>query len=89
MIPLPKTLKDAAEDAFHNNALLAAISLQDREQAAQWYENVAAQTGGSLAKLAWLYNLERVKFLRGQVTRITRNAPTFADEIGYFQGGKP
>lgn len=87
MTPLPGVLKKAAEDAFHNNSLLALISSEDREQAAQWYEAFAMQTVGSQADLASLYNLERAKFLRGQVARIARSAPVFAAEIGYGQTG--
>jgi len=88
MRPLPTKLKDAAEDAFQDNALLAAISLRDREQAAQWYADCAARVVGTRAELARLYNLERAKFLRGQVSRIADTAPNFAREIGYVAGDK-
>jgi hypothetical protein len=83
MTPLPAQLKKAAEDAFHDNFLLYAISPEDRELAARWYEDFAALTVGNRAELARLYNLERAAFLRGQVARIARNAPDFAVEIGY------
>jgi len=87
MIPLPERLKMAAVAAFHNNSLLSAISPPEREQAAQWYEGVAAQTVGTRLALARLYNLERAKFLRGQIARIAHDAPKFAAEIGYSQTG--
>ncbi len=87
MIPLPTGLKRAAEDAFHDNSLLIMLSLEEREQAAQWYEAFAAQTVGDRADLARLYNLERARFLRGQVARIARRAPDFAVEIEYQQAG--
>jgi hypothetical protein len=41
MTPLPEKLKRTAEDAFHNNSLLALMSLEEREQAAAWYEAYA------------------------------------------------
>ena len=90
MTQLPIDLKDAAEDAFQENTLLSNLSPPEREQAAQWYEAVAARTVGIRSDLARLYNLERAKFLRGQVTRIAPDAPEFAREIDYFStGGKP
>ena len=85
MIPLHQPLKKAATDAFVDNTLLDAISLADREQAEQWYENFAEQAGGTYSDLARLYNLERAKFLRGQVSRIAGTAPDFAREIGMRQ----
>ena len=88
MTPLPTSLKKAVEDAFHDNVLLAAVSAQEREQAAQWYEAVAEQTVGNHAALARLYNSERAKFLRGQVVRIARSAPDYAREIGGAAGGE-
>ena len=88
MVQLPAELKDAAEDAFHDNSLLSMISPQEREQAAQWYANRAAHLVGTQAELARLYNLERAKFLRGQVSRIADTAPNFAREIGHPAGDK-
>ncbi len=82
MIPLYQPLKKAATAAFVDNALLDAISLADREQAAQWYEDFATEVGGTRSDLAQLYNLERAKFLRGQVSRIAGTAPDFATEVG-------
>ncbi len=87
MTPLPTKLKKAAEDAFHDNSLLLAISIEEREQAARWYEAFAAQSVGNRAELARLYNLERAAFLRGQVARIARSAPDFGREMGYRQPG--
>ncbi len=87
MIPLPMRLKKAVGNAFRDNSLLTALSPQEREQAAQWYENFVDQAGGTRVDLARLYNLERAKFLRGQVARIARHAPTFAEEIGLQRTG--
>ena len=83
MAPLYGPLKKAAVLAFRDNALLSEMSPLEREQAAQWYENFAAETGGVLSDLARLYNLERAKFLRGEVNYIARDAPKFAEEIAY------
>lgn len=87
MVPLPANLKKAVEDACRDNLLLDMISPNDREQAAQWYEAFAAQTGGTQADLARLYNLERAKFLRGKVTRIAGKAPDLAKDIDYHPAG--
>lgn len=87
MTPLRTELKDVAENVFHYNERLSEMSLDDREEAAQWYEDFAAEVGGVLWDLARLYNLERAKFLRGQVARIAYNAPAFAKEIGYIRRG--
>ncbi len=87
MTPLPMRLKEAAEDAFHDNSLLTMLSPEERELAARWYEDFAAQTVGDLADLARLYNPERARFLRGQVPRIAGRAPHFATEIGYRKTG--
>lgn len=87
MTPLPAELKKAVEDAFHDNSLLLALSAEEREQAARWYEAFANEVVGRRADLARLYNLERARFLRGQVSRIARRAPDFAVEIGYRQTG--
>ena len=86
MTPLPVRLKRAVEDAFHDNSLLSSIPLEDRERAAQWYEAVAGQTVGNRAALARRYNLERAKFLRGQVLRVARSAPEYLREIGDVPG---
>ena len=80
---LTKRLKDLATEAFRDNTKLAKMSLDDREAAAQEYEQPAEQTLNIKASLARLYNLERAKFLRGEVTRIAKSAPLFAKEIGY------
>jgi len=80
---LPKELKDAATAAFRDNARLAEMSPEARELAAQEYEHIAEQTLGMFAELARLYNLERAKFLRGQVEHIAATAHAFATEIGY------
>lgn len=82
MAPLRKVLKKAATDAFLNNSLLGSISAADREEAARWYEACAAEVRGDYVELARLYNLERAKFLREQVSRIAGTAPDFAREVG-------
>jgi len=87
MTPLPLRLKEAAEDAFQDNSLLILLSSEEREVAAQWYEEFAAQTVGDRADLARLYNLERARFLRRQVSRIARRAPDFAAEVGSWETG--
>ncbi len=53
--------------------------------AAQQYEDLAKQMVGIKAELVRIYNLERAKFLRGQVSRLAHSAPAFAAEIGYYQ----
>ena len=88
MLPLSMHLKKAAVLAFRINVSLSQMSPQEREQAAQWYEDYAAETGGILSDLARLYNLERVKFLRGEVERIAHSAPKFAEEISYQRKGE-
>lgn len=80
---LEQELKDAATAAFRDNRKLALMSPEEREQAAQGYEQVAQRMVGTQAGLAWLYNLERAKFLRGEVNRIASKARDFASEIGY------
>ena len=80
---LPQTLKDAATAAFRDNSKLADMTSQEREQAAQAYEEMAQQMVGTQAELARLYNLERARFLRGQVSRIAGRALDFAKEVGY------
>ena len=88
MVPLSPSLKRPAVLAFRSNSLLAQMSSEEREQAAQWYEDYAGETGGILSDLARLYNLERAKFLRGKVERTAHSAPKFAEEIGYQRKGK-
>jgi len=80
---LPKRLKDLATAAFRDNSRLAEMSPEQREQAAQGYEQLARQMVGTQAGLARLYNLERAKFLRGQVSHIAARALDFAAKIGY------
>lgn len=82
-MPLTRTLKDAATAAFRDNDRLVEMTPEDRELAARGYEQVAGQMVGSEAGLAHLYNLERARFLRGQVGRIASKARDFAAEIGY------
>ncbi len=87
-VMLAKKLKDAATAAFRDNTRLAEMSPEEREQAAQGYEQVARQMVGTQAGLARLYNLERARFLRGQVSRIAARALDFAAEIGYSGTGR-
>ena len=80
---LPESIKKAANDAFQDNAKLTDMTLEERELAAKAFEGVASRTVGTKAKLARLYNLERAKFLRGEVSRIAPTAGKFGIEIGY------
>ncbi len=80
---ITKRLKEAATAAFRNNGRLAEMTLEDREAAAQQYEALASQMVGVQAGLARAYNLERARFLRGQVDRIAHTALEFAEQIGY------
>ena len=85
---LTKRLKDAATAAFRDNDRLSEMSSEDRETAAKQYEQLAGEMVGNQAKLARLYNLERAKFLRGQVDHLAHTAPEFADEISYPDAGE-
>ncbi len=80
---LPQSLKAAATAAFRDNTKLSLLTPEEREQAAQWYLQVAQQTRGTKADLAGLYNQERARFLRGEVSRLAATAGEFADEIGW------
>jgi hypothetical protein len=59
------------------------MSGEERELAAQFYEQVAHQAVGTRAELARLYNRERARFLRGEVDHIAPTANQFAREIGF------
>ena len=74
---LTKTLKDAATAAFRDNGRLVEMTLEDRELAAQGYEQMAKQMVGTEVGLAHLYNLERARFLRGQVSWIASKGAGF------------
>ncbi len=80
---LTKRLKDLATAAFRDNAKLSRMSVEDREASALEYEQQARNLVGIKVNLAHLYNLERAKFLRGEVDYIARSAPDYAEEIGY------
>jgi len=80
---LEEKLKNAATAAFRDNSRLAEMSKDERELAAQGYEQVAQSMVGTEARLARLYNLERARFLRGQVSRIASKARIFGNEIGF------
>ena len=82
---ITRRLKDAASAAFQDNSKLSEMTLEERMAAAQQYEDLAGQMVGIKAELARKYNLERAKFLRGQVRRLAHSAPAFAAEIGYYQ----
>ena len=81
---ITKRLKVAATKAFLDNAKLSEMSREDRTEAARQYDKIADEMVGVRADLARLYNLERAKFLRGDVQRIAKSAPNFAAEIGFF-----
>ena len=80
---LRRELKIKASRAFRDNTLLDKLTEAERQEAAEYYREVAREVTGRLSELARLYNLERVKFLRGEVGRIAPRAPDFAEEIGY------
>lgn len=84
---ITKRLKIAATKAFLDNAKLSEMSLEDRMEAARQYEKMADEMVGVRADLARRYNLERARFLRGEVDRIADKAPKFAAEIGFFDAG--
>lgn len=80
LVLLTNRLKAAATAAFRDNSRLWEMSAEEREQAAQGYEQMAQAMVGTQAGLARLYNLERAGFLRGQVSRIAARALDFAAE---------
>lgn len=79
---MTRELKDKASDAFKDNSKLNLLSELEREQAANAYEKIAELTGGKYAELAKQYNLERTKFLRGEISEIAGTAADFAKEKG-------
>ena len=54
---LSPELNAKATAAFRDNTRLAEMSLEERETAAQAYEQIAAITTGKAAELARLFNL--------------------------------
>jgi|GEM_PF-998294 len=80
---LPIELRKAATHAFRDNTKLTHTSPEEREQAAHAYEQMALETVGRKAEIARLYNLERARFLRGEVERIAPKAYLFAQEKGH------
>ena len=79
---VPRALRDLAEAAFDDAARLADMTPEQREAAARGYEAIAQIAGGGRAEVARLYNLERARFLRGEVERIPPNAYDFGIEKG-------
>lgn len=76
-------IRRAATAAFENNALLAKMTPEARAAAARAYEAIAARTSDNVnAEAGRLYNLERAKFLRGEVDRIAPTLPKFKLEKG-------
>ena len=86
MRKLRRDLKDKCSDAFRENALLSELTEAEREEGAVFYNEVAAETVGRRHALARLYNLERARFLRGEVDRVAPSAPDFGREINYEVG---
>lgn len=82
---LPQHIKDAATAAFRDNMKLWLMSAPEREIAAQFYEKVSQQTVGTCAELARHYNLERARFLRGEVNHIAPTARQFGQETGFSE----
>ena len=79
---ISRQIKDRATAAFIDNTQLKQMTPEERELAAQFYELVADHTVGTRAELAKLYNLERARFLRGEVDYIAPIALKFAEERG-------
>ena len=79
---VPKALRNLAEAAFDNPAALNNMTAAEREAAAQGYTEISKVTGGSQAQLTALYNLERAKYLRGEIPTIQPNATLFGIEKG-------
>ena len=75
-------VKDKATAAFGTNSKLAEMTMEERQAAASAYEQVAQLTRGSNQAPGRLYNLERAKFLRGEVDRIAPTLPAFKAERG-------
>ena len=81
---LAAKIKIAATKAFHDNRRLADMPHQEREIAAAFFAQIALQVSGSQSELARLYNIERARFLRGEISRIAPDAVEFGLEIGYI-----
>jgi hypothetical protein len=79
---LPGEVKTLAVKAFRKNSLRDEMTIEQRLHAAEYYERVAQITTNSAAELGRLYNLERAKFLRGEIDHIPATADEFAKEIG-------
>lgn len=73
-------LKQLATEAFSDNAKRSAMTDEEREEAARFYDAVAKQTVGTNAALAARYNNERARFLRGEGAHIAGTALGFARE---------
>ena len=84
---LDRRIKEAATAAVRGNARLGEMSPEDRETAAKFYESVAAQTVGTRANLAPSYNLERARFLRGEVSHIAATADQYGHKASPGRGG--
>lgn len=75
-------VKEKATAAFDDNSKLALMTQEEREAAAAVYEQIAQMTSGANQEAGRLYNLERAKFLRGEVDRIAPTLPIFKIEKG-------
>jgi hypothetical protein len=73
-------IKNKATLAFRDNTLLVRMTDEEREIAAQFYESVPLQ--GKRLELARRYNIERARFLRGEVSRVAGSAILYGIEIG-------
>ena len=58
------------------------MTAEQRESASRAYERIADNLVGNEAEIARLYNLERAKFLRGEIDSIAENIPEFRKERG-------
>ena len=72
-----RDLKRKVEKVLKGQAGRETLTAEERELAAQLYEEVAGKTTGKFANEAKLYNLERAKYLRGQVDKIAPTLPAF------------
>ena len=72
-----------ATTAFKDNSKLNLMTKAERQQAAKGYEEIAGmitkERSGSFAKE---YNLERARFLNGEVNSISGTAAGFAKDKG-------
>ena len=79
---LSKELMGKSSSAFTDNNLLSQMTMAEREAAAKGYEQIAELTKGRYKEIAGMYNLERAKFLRGEVSSVASKLEDFAKQFG-------